>query len=225
MGIFEGGSWTSGDNQIRILLASVGIMGGLFALLLSFKTFSYLATVWPLFALIIATGFLKAWHLPKQARWWQPLLVGLLLLGVVEGLLTRWRITTLAAQTTTYQAYSETIRQALPAERRVMGLQHYWLGLFQTTADYRSILVPIFWTDAKYVSKPVPFPQAAEAIPPDTILLDQIMLDFLAERAGNPDQFHPLRQQIRDYLSSRRATLIGVVDDPTYGRMEIYALE
>lgn len=208
----------------RILVAGLATLGLLFGLLISFKTFSYLATLWPLFALVIAAGFGHVWRAGRRRRWWRPLLAGLFLLALAEGGLTTWQMQRLAGQNTSYQAYTQTIAAHLPPGSRVLALQHYWLGLAEPSAAYRSLLVPIFWTNPKYVPQPVTFGQAAEAFPPDVILLDQIMLDFLAETADPASEFHPLNQEIWAYLRQRQAQRIGVVEDPTYGRLEIYHL-
>jgi hypothetical protein len=69
------------------------------------------------------------------------------------------------------------------------------------------------------------FSQAAEAIPPTILLLDQIMLDFLAETASPTNELYPLNQEIEAYLQAKQARLIGTVNDPTYGRLEIYQLQ
>jgi hypothetical protein len=105
-----------------------------------------------------------------------------------------------------------------------MGLQHYWLGLSEHSQAYRTILVPIFWTNSAYVPRPVSFDQAAQTIPPQVILLDEIMLDFLAETAPVDHPLHWLGQEIWAYLKHRQAQLIKQIDDPTYGRLQIYQL-
>jgi hypothetical protein len=204
------------------MLATFGL---LFALLVSFKTFSYLATLWPLFALVIAAGFWQVWQAHRPYRWWRPLLAGLVLLAVAEGVLTTGRVQIEARQMTPYRSFTQRVAEQLPAQSQVLGLQHYWLGLAEVSPGYRSILVPIFWTSDKYVPQPVLFGQTAEAIPPTILLLDQIMLDFLAETASPTNALYPLNQEIEAYLQAKQARLIGTVNDPTYGRLEIYQLQ
>lgn len=206
----------------RILVAVLAILGGLFALLLSFKTFSYLATLWPLFALTIAAGFIHAWQAPAPRRWWRPVLSLLFLLALAEGIFTNARLQLLAQQTTPYQVFSQAVAAKLPPHSRVLGLQHYWLGLAQHSRTYHSILVPVFWTNPYYVPQPLSFAQALQADPPQVILLDQIMLDFLTETTAPDHPLHQLGLDIWAYLAERQVRLIGRVDDATYGRMEIY---
>ncbi|HEX9926743.1 MAG TPA: hypothetical protein VGD99_29115, partial [Anaerolineae bacterium] len=213
------------EPAARILVASLGTMGLLFTFLLAFKTFNYLATLWPLFALALATGFVGAWQTRTNRRWWRPLLASIFCLALLEGGITQWRMHVLAWQTTPYQTYTQTIAARLPPDSRILALQHYWLGLADRSQTYRSLLVPIYWTSPDYVVEPIPFDQAAQAIPANIVLLDQIMLDFLAGAASPEAALHPLGLEIRAYLAAHQARLLAEVDDPTYGRMQIYRLK
>ncbi|NJN95702.1 MAG: hypothetical protein HC875_17115 [Anaerolineales bacterium] len=210
-----------GPNLVSALIT----VGGLFAFLLSFKTFSYLAMLWPLFALVIAAGFLHLWQAPTPRRWWRPVLALLFLAGMAEGIVTSVRFHAAARQLTPYQTFTDAIAVQLPPQSRVMGLQHYWLGLAAHHQNYQSILVPIFWTNPNYVSQPFSFIQAVQMKPPQIILLDQIMLDFLAETAQPDHPLHQLGQDFWTYLAERQARLIARIDDPTYGRLQIYELK
>ncbi|MEM7346819.1 MAG: hypothetical protein AAF485_21475, partial [Chloroflexota bacterium] len=210
---------------VRIVITAIVVIGSLFGLLLSFKTFSYLATLWPLFALVIAVGFIYAWQMPTNYRWWRPVLVFIFILPVFEGAFTIYQTHQIAKRTTPYEQFMHTVSDKLPPDSHVLGLQHYWLGLTEQSDDYRSILVPLFWTDARYVPQPRPFAVSADLIPPNIILLDQIMLDFLSLTDNPQDQLHPVNLELRAYLLDNRAKLIGELEDPTYGRVEIYELE
>jgi 4-amino-4-deoxy-L-arabinose transferase-like glycosyltransferase len=213
------------DRSARILVASLGTLGLLFTLLLALKTFTYLATLWPLFALAIAAGLLGAWQTRTNRRWWRPLLALAFCLALLEGGITQWRIHTLARHTTSYRAYTQAIAARLPPDSRILALQHYWLGLAGRSQMYRSMLVPIFWTSPDYVAEPVPFDQVAQAIPANIVLLDQIMLDFLAGTSSPEASLHPLGLEIRAYLAEHQARLLAEVNDPTYGLMQIYRLQ
>jgi 4-amino-4-deoxy-L-arabinose transferase-like glycosyltransferase len=209
----------------RILVSVLITLGGLFAFLLSFKTFSYLATLWPLFALAMAAGWRRVWEAETGYRWWRPALLFFFLLAVSEGIFFQMRLQTSGHQMTPYHTFTQAIASKLPPHSRIMGLQHYWLGLAEHSAAYRSILVPIFWTNDRYVPQPTSFSQAVDAIPPDVILLDQIMLNFLAETAAPDHPLHQLGQEIWAYLHRRQVHDVGQVDDPTYGRVQIYQLK
>jgi hypothetical protein len=213
------------EQAARIVVASLATLGLLFTFLLALKTFNYLATLWPLFALAISTGFIGAWHTRTNRRWWRPLLALVFCLALLEGGITQWRTYSMARQTTPYRAYTQTIATHLPPDSRILALQHYWLGLADQSQSYRSILVPIFWTSPDYVTEPVSFDQAAQAIPANIVLLDQVMLDFLADASLPEASLHPLGLEIRAYLADHQAQLLAEIDDPTYGRMQIYRLK
>jgi hypothetical protein len=208
----------------RILLTPIIVLGSLFTLLLSFKTFSYLATLWPLFALAIAAGGWHGWQAQTTRRWWRPLLLLIVLTTTSEGVLSQLWLHHIAQAFTPYQRFTQTIAAQAPPGSRILGLQHYWLGLAETDPNYHSILTPIFFTDSRYVPHPLTFTEAVELRPPQVVLLDQIMLNFLAETESPQHPHHQLGQDIWNYLNMRQARLIGQIDDPTYGRVEIYRL-
>jgi 4-amino-4-deoxy-L-arabinose transferase-like glycosyltransferase len=200
------------------------VMCGLLALLIRKKDYRYLMTMWPLFALVAAAGTAALWKLarPYYVNW----ILAVLLLGAgLEGVISALHMQAIAGQTTPYRTYTSEIAYYLPPGSHVLGLQHYWLGLALYSADYRSILVPINQTNSLFVAEPISFAEAAQVIPPDVILIDQIMQDFLNEAAKPRSEWHTLGRQIQQYLSDRNAQLIGKVDDSTYGQCLIYQLE
>jgi 4-amino-4-deoxy-L-arabinose transferase-like glycosyltransferase len=209
----------------QVLVGSLSTMMALFAVLLTFKTFTYLGTLWPLFAIVLAAGFIHVWHARTTHRWWRPLLVLLFGLALVEGMLTGWYTQRLAQRTTPYQTFTQAIADQLPPNSRLMGLQHYWLGLVDESQDYRSILVPIFWTNPEYVRHPVSFSQATQTVSPQFILLDQIMLDFLAETADPDHNYHTLGLEMQAFLAQPEVRLIAELDDPSYHHLRIYQLD
>jgi 4-amino-4-deoxy-L-arabinose transferase-like glycosyltransferase len=208
----------------QILLLVTGSLVSLLALVSPVKTFSYLATVWPLFALIIAAGWFWLWTLTIK-RGWKPLLLLGFAFAMLEGGLSIWKMQTNAAKITPYRAYTQEIAALLPAHSRVIGLQHYWFGLADQLEDYRSILTFINWTNPIYVKHPITFSEAAQNFPANILLIDQHMLDFLQEAARSTSDMHYLVVQIDEYLRAHHAQLIGNLWDATYGRCLIYQLD
>jgi hypothetical protein len=90
---------------------------------------------------------------------------------------------------------------------------------------YRTLLVAINWTNPSYVEHPVTFGEAAQAIPPQIVIFDQVMLNFIDETNEPSNPYHSLNVQIRVYMLNRQARLLNVIQDPYYGRFEIYQLE
>ena len=213
-----------GQPASQILLLVTGSLVGLFALVSPVKTFSYLATVWPLFALIITAGWFWLWTLTTK-RGWKPLLVLIFSFAMIEGGVSIWNVQSVAAKITPYRTYTEEIAALLPANSRVIGLQHYWFGLADHLEDYRSILTFINWTNPIYVKHPISFSEAARTFPANILLIDQHMLDFLQEAKLSTSGMHYLVEQINTYLRERHAQLIGNLWDATYGRCLIYQLD
>jgi hypothetical protein len=243
-----------GHKPSQTLLVVLGGLVSLFALFSPVKTFSYLATLWPLFALVVAVGCVMLWQFnpitrrfayklsyclgkfsPKSIssglsvsygvqQGWKLIVILLLMLPLVEGRVSLRRVRNLAAQITPYQIYTDAIARSLPPDSRVLGLHHYWFGLAEHTASYRSLLVPINWTNSAYVEKPIPFGEAVDMIPSDILLIDQHMLYLLREAAVPDSSLYPLIVQFDRYLREHDAQLIGNIYDPTYGQTLIYQL-
>ncbi|MEO8608600.1 MAG: glycosyltransferase family 39 protein [Chloroflexota bacterium] len=208
----------------QLLLLVTASLIALFALVSPVKTFSYLATVWPLLALMIAAGWFWLWSLatkPVSKR----LLVLLFVLLMVEGGASIWRVQNIAAKITAYRVYTEEIAALLPANSRAIGLQHYWFGLADQLEDYRSILTFINWTNPSYVQHPITFSAAVGTFPANILLIDQHMLDFLQEASRSESGMHYLVVQMDEYLRAHHALLIGNLWDATYGRCLIYLLD
>jgi 4-amino-4-deoxy-L-arabinose transferase-like glycosyltransferase len=210
------------SRSSQMLLFMLGSIVGMFALIVSFKTFSYLSALWVLFALVIAAGLRGLWRISSR-RGWKLILTLVYCVAMVEGGVRIQSIQAQAAETTPYRTFTDAIAAKLPPNSRVMGLQHYWFGLAERTSDYRSILVPMNLTNPTYVANPILFAQAVDAIRPDVILIDQLMLNFLDDTLSPDSGLHALGDQIRDYLGNSR--LIGEVYDSTYGLFRIYQLD
>jgi 4-amino-4-deoxy-L-arabinose transferase-like glycosyltransferase len=243
--------WLGRDTTFRkqksagILLICIMVIAGLFALLVNLKTFTYLGTLWPLYALTASAGFLSLWNLTwqkgilKRQELSSPLgvrggvgggvinptrilLAILFVLAVWEGLRAEIRIRTLAQTTTPYAQFTAEIASYLPAGSKVLGMPDFWLGL--PRQEYTCILVPIDWTNPHYVADPLTFGEAAQRLRPDFILFDQTMLNLMQE-TGNPNSdLYPLNQQISEYLREQGAFLAARLYDRTYGWLEIYRL-
>ena len=100
----------------------------------------------------------------------------------------------------------------MPPGARVLGLHSYWLGL--EGFDYRSFLVPLNLAD-----EGLPLDQALSRVAPDIVLLDARMRAYFdaPEVQADHDRFY-------GWLTQHTAQVIGRIDDPTYGLMEVYRL-
>jgi hypothetical protein len=129
---------------------------------------------------------------------------------VVEGSVALAHLEQAAATTTPYPTFIAEVRQYVPPDARILGLHSYWIG-FQDH-DYRSFLVPLNMTDLG-----VPLDQALSDIDPDVVLLDARMRAYFDSAPASADA-----ALFQTWLARHDAQLLGQVDDPTYGLMEIY---
>lgn len=210
------------DGAARTLAVPALVMPALFALLLHIKMSNYLIAVLPLGALVVAWGLVSLWRWagrtwqPFASRWMQVAVAGLTCAVFAEGIARIGMLESLAATTTPYPEFIARVRAFVPHDARVLGLHNYWLGLHGL--DYRSWLVPVLQADARYSSAPLPVEAVLDRIAPDVILLDPRMRAYLDDPgAGDPVG------GIRDWMERQHFVRIGVVNDGTYGVMEILA--
>ena len=210
------------DGEARTLAVPALVMPASFALLMHIKMSNYLIAILPLGALVVAWGLIWLWRWAGHAwqafasRWVQVALAGLLCAVVAEGAGRIGMLESLAATTTPYPEFVARVHALIPRHARVLGLHHYWLGLHDL--DYRSWLTPVLQADARYSSSPLPVGVALDRIAPDVILLDPHMRAYL----DDPGAGDPVRS-IRDWMERHRYGRIGVVDDGTYGLIELLA--
>jgi 4-amino-4-deoxy-L-arabinose transferase-like glycosyltransferase len=206
------------DEGARALLATTGVIALLFALLVRSKNVLYLATLWPLFALVASCGLVAVWRSGRLGR-------GMVALGCLfvagEGLVSLGRFVREARSTTPYADFAETLSRTIPAGARVMGMQHWWLGLASRFPAY--VEVPLDQTLPRIMERPVSFDQAADSLEPDVFLVDPVLTAFFRTNAAPGAPFHALAAAVQDWLA-RRGTRIAALDDPTYGPVEIYVI-
>jgi hypothetical protein len=197
------------DPAARALVIPALVMPLLFALLITLKLVNYTLIELPLFALAVAWGVHALWTSRANLR---PVLAIVLAAVVLEGGLALSQLERSAASTTSYPTFVAEVRQSIPSGSRILGLHSYWLGL--QDFDYRSYLVPLNWADLGQ-----PLDLALAQVDPDVVLLDARMRDYFLTQASASD-----RERFESWLAAHDARLIGRVDDPTYGLMEIYQL-
>jgi 4-amino-4-deoxy-L-arabinose transferase-like glycosyltransferase len=209
----------SRDAVARAFLAVLAVLVACFALFLQPKNVLYLATLWPLFALTAACGLASVWRAPLRLARPALVLLGLVLLG--EGFASARPFFLEADAMTPYAAFTQTLARAIPRGGRIMGMQHWWLGLSREFPDY--VTVPLSRALASRTPHPVPFEEAAEALAPRVFLLDPVLRAFLLDNATPSSPFHALATDVRTWVE-RRGTLLATVEDPTYGPIEVYGI-
>jgi 4-amino-4-deoxy-L-arabinose transferase-like glycosyltransferase len=192
------------DAAARAIVVPAIVFPMLFATFITLKLVNYTLIELPLFAIAIAWGLHRLWRERARLR---PLLGAALAAVVLEGGVALAQLEQSAAFLTPYPTFIGEVRQYLPSGARVLGLHSYWLGLQDFV--YRSFLLPLNWEDLG-----VPLDQALDDVDPDVVLLDARMRAYFA---SSPDG-----ARFSAWLARHSPQLIGRVDDPTYGLVELY---
>jgi hypothetical protein len=199
------------DAAARAIVVPAILLPVLFALSIKLKLVNYTLIELPLFALAIAWGIRGFWL--NGSRWARSLIVVVAVAVVLEGGVQLTQLEQAAQTTTPYPTFIAQVRQYLPAGARVLGLHTYWFGL--QDFDYRSFLVPLNWAD-----EGVPLGEGLSRVAPDIVLVDARMRDYFNSPGVATD-----RERFNMWLAQHAGRLIGRVDDPTYGLMEVYQVQ
>jgi hypothetical protein len=185
----------------------------LFATFITLKLVNYTLIELPVFALALAWGAQRLWCTWSTVRGVRALLAAVGLAMLVEGGFALTQIERAAASATPYPVLAARLRAHLPTGARILGLHTYWFGL--EDFDYRSFLVPLNLAD-----EGVPLDHALDQVAPDIVLLDRRMRQYFDSPAvvADHDRFY-------GWLMDHEATPIDDVDDPTYGRIQVYQLK
>jgi 4-amino-4-deoxy-L-arabinose transferase-like glycosyltransferase len=192
------------DAAARTILVPCLLFPTLFAAFITLKLVNYTPIELPLFALAAAWGASAVWSRVKL----RPLLAGAGAAVLIETGFAFGRLE--QTSNTPYPVFISEVRQYVPSGARILGLHSYWLGL--QDFDYRSFLVPLNWAD-----EGLPLDEGLARVAPDVVLLDARMRDYFA---SVPDG-----ARFRAWLAAHSGELIGRVDDPTYGLLEVYFLK
>ena len=193
----------------------------MFVALLRVKTINYMIGLWPLAALLLA--WLGIWLWDRRKTSVRVALVVLFALILGEGSLRIIHAATVARRAASYDTYTSQIARCIPTGSRVLGLQHYWLGLRQY--DYRTWLVPANLTYPAYYSDAMSLDAALDKVDPDIILIDRIMARYF-ESASDPSHPARARRQAFDAFMARRdAQLVCTIQNQTYGTMNVYRVK
>jgi hypothetical protein len=191
----------------------------MFTVLLKVKTYGYMIALWPMGALCLA--WLGIWLWDWRRTWmFRAALVALCGLIIAQGGTAVVHVQEEAAHATPYDFYETQVARCIPAGSRVLGLQHYWLGLRQFA--FRTWLLPIGMANPLYVLHPIPFEDALNRVNPDAVLVDRYISEMLAEAKSPAHPNHRYAIGFQDFIAHRHVQPGCVIRDPTYGTMEVY---
>jgi 4-amino-4-deoxy-L-arabinose transferase-like glycosyltransferase len=211
-----------GDRRALLLLCGLALFMASFALLLEQKNPLYVATVWPLAAVVAASGFTGLAAKSKPAA--RALLAAFLLLALLDGVRARVVATRAALSTTPYDTVASELRRLVPPGSRVTGLPQWALAFLGTPVSYRAILVPVQLGHPRYVEAPIPVGEGLDRLAPDLVLVDGRLRRFLEGAASEGPETRPIAQGITAWLERRRAREVASIDDPDYGRLSLLSV-
>ena len=193
----------------------------LFTSLLAVKTMSYMTALWPLGALVLAwpiATISRGANLAVRAA-----IVVVLAAMILDGARGIAASRSAAARVSPYSFYTSQIAGCIPPDARVLGLQHYWMGLRQF--EYRTWLLPINMSRPGWYDEPLTLQQALGRVDPDVILLDRFMTTYLDENASPGRSGHQDAVGTKAFMAERGARLVCSIRDHTYGTMHVYHLD
>ncbi len=190
-----------GRPRDRAVVVPLLVVPLLFALLIQPKVPAYVIGFWPIVALAVSAWGVAVWRdAGRVAR------SGLIVLSVAVVMDGAGRIAALARTSATpYGEFTTAVAAHVPPDARVLGIHTYWLGL--ADRDYRDWLVPM--ADDRSL------PAALDEVAPDVLLLDDAVRLFFSERPAES-------AALRAWSARRGFERSAVVEDETYGRIEVY---
>jgi hypothetical protein len=190
----------------------------LFVLLLSVKTLNYMIALWPLSALTIAWLSVRLWDHRSIAVRLTLLLVFAVVLG--ESALRIRHGWQLARRALPYEAFETDIARCIPPGSRILGFQHYWLGLRQY--PFRTWLLPINLANPSFYGEPMPFDRAIERVNPAAILVDRYFSGMMAEAQDPASRNYQLFIGFERFKTTHHLEPRCDVRNLTYGNMQVY---
>jgi 4-amino-4-deoxy-L-arabinose transferase-like glycosyltransferase len=215
-------AWRSPDRHrwAGMLAVCSLAMLAMFLTLLHVKTINYMIGLWPLAVLVLA--WLAIWLWDSRTTAVRAGLLALLALILFEGTARVAHASMAARHAAPYDGYTSQIARCIPEGSRVLGLQHYWLGLRRY--DYRTWLVPANYTFPPYYHEELSMDDALEKVDPDVILIDPIMRRYFESASQSDHPSHHRQQGFESFMMRRHARLVCTIQNRTYGTMRVYRL-
>ncbi|MBV9543354.1 MAG: hypothetical protein JOY61_03145 [Chloroflexi bacterium] len=200
------------DRSARAIVVPGILLPLLFAVFIHLKLVNYALLELPIQSIALGWLVVLCW---KTRRGIARSVVSVVVIAVcLEGGIQLAAFERAAAETPPYTVFAQSMRQFVPQDARILGLHTYWFGFEHQ--PYRSFLVPLLLAD-----EGMPLDQALEKLPADILLFDSRLRTYFGP---DGDASQTDRERLSSWMRRHDAELVGTVDDPTYGRMEIYRL-
>jgi hypothetical protein len=191
----------------------------LFALLIRVKTFNYLVSIAPFYALMLAWCIVALFNSGRGAR------IFIVLILSISTVQSAWSIGAMQFFANRHgrstQTFYQKLQQATPATGRILGSPQYWLAMPQR--DYRATILPFFLSNPRLNRYPLKFEEALTQIKPDIVFIDAHIAD-ISDNYGDYLR-DTQRAPLRNFLLKHNARIIAKIAD-NYGEpFLIYQLD
>jgi hypothetical protein len=200
------------------LIGAAAIQLLLFTSLLTVKTMPYMIALWPIGSLVLAWGLVRVWS--RSPAWIRAAIVVVLCAALAEGVGGIMAAQRSARRVSPYDFYTAQIARCIPPGARVLGFQHYWMGLRQF--EYRTWLLPIGMSRPEWYGEDLTLHQALERVDPDVVLIDRFMANYLREVEAPGHPYHLDGADVKSFMDEHGAVLACSVTDRSYGAMLVY---
>lgn len=209
-----------GSGRHRLLILLLLLLPLQFALFESTKRFVYWVIVVPFLCIAIADLACLAltWRPPKRLQLWAASAVVAMaaVLFLAEGAAVGVKDVIEAPDAADYAALGQKIAEAVPPGARVIGDNRLWLTMREQ--EHRSLLLLFYFTNPRISREhATDIPGAFRRIDADFLLLSPLTREIL-------EKLTPRDRAAFDAYLAANAELIGVLDYPAYGPIEVFEL-
>jgi hypothetical protein len=200
------------DFSARVVVIAGVTLPALFALLVTAKTRNYKMSFLPIWAIAAAWAVCELWRRSHGRREVRVAMVVIGIVVAIDGISHTRGIVAPGSTITPYASYIQRVHAHIRPGERVLGLHSHWLGLEDT--DFHSWYVTTAQFEPSTSGRASP--PLVIGTDPDVVLIDSAMRAFLNRSAAGDARAQAVEAWMRPW------SLVALVDDATYGRMEIY---
>jgi len=207
------------ERHAQYLLAPAFILAALFALFVSTKQYNYVATLVPLYVLVVGSALTR---LLAARRGWVRLAAWVTVLVVcAQGVLGVAQMQLSASRVESPEPTFARLRAIVPESARVLGMPRYWLA--RPEQDYRSYVLLPQLTDPRITPATVSVSEALTRIAPTFVLADSDLINAYTDRGSALSRERS--DQYAAFMQAHQARLLADIWDERGNRLQIFQLE
>lgn len=211
-----------GSVSARLVLIPSLLFPFAFALPISVKRVEYLMVILPVWAIVLAWGWMgllewsKTFSTPRMSMVVKVILILLLGILLVDGTLRYYRFYRQANALPPYAAFTTDLRTHIPSHSRVIGLHSYWFSFMDT--EYRTWYTFLNLAGSEYTPFVRTLPDSLNQFNPDYIVIDPNIRDYF----DTPGTGNQRGEEVEAWMTTHQFRLVTSVEDRIYGQFDIY---